>query len=164
MIEQGIGEAMGPALTAGETERTIVRNLPVIDHHHEIVEEVGRDAIRVRLPYRQEFMGAEPWQDGGGKVFSGPMVMGFADTTMYCCVIAAMGMNVIPVMANLNITFLRPAKARDLVAEARIVRRGGRLHYLECWLTSDGEPEPCALVTSSYRVSRRADHAPNLRA
>ena len=162
MIERESTERIEPALTAGETERTIVQNLPVIDHHGEIVELVGRNSIRVRLPYRQEFMGAEPWQDGAGRVFSGPMVMGFADTTMYCCVMAAMGMNVIPVMANFNVTFLRPAKASDLIAEARIVRRGGRLHYLECWLTSDGEPEPCAHVTSTYRVSRRGDRAPSL--
>jgi acyl-coenzyme A thioesterase PaaI-like protein len=83
--------------------------------------------------------------------------MGFADTAMYCCVMAAMGTGVIPVMANLNITFLRPAMAADLVAEARIVRRGRRLFYLECWLTSAGAAEPCAHVTSTYRMSRRAD-------
>jgi acyl-coenzyme A thioesterase PaaI-like protein len=59
------------------------------------------------------------------------------------------------VMANLNITFLRPARARDLIAEARIVRRGGRLHYVECWLTSDGEQGPCAHITSTYRVAVR---------
>jgi acyl-coenzyme A thioesterase PaaI-like protein len=100
-------------------------------------------------------MGTEPWQDGSGRVFSGPMVMGFADTAMYCCVMGAMGEHVIPVMANLSITFLRPALAKDLIAEARIVRRGGRLHYLECWLTSDGESEPCAHITSTYRVSKR---------
>ena len=54
--------------------------------------------------------------------------MGFADTAMYCCVMAAMGPDVIPVMVTLNIAFLRPVGASDLIAEARIVRRGGRLH------------------------------------
>lgn len=144
-----------PALTAEKAERTIADNLPSIDHHGEVVEAVGPDSIRVRLPFNPRFMGTEPWQDGGGSVFSGPMVMGLADTAMYCCVMAALGTGVIPVMANLNITFLRPARARDLIAEARIVRRGGRLHYLECWLTSDGDAEPCAHVTSTYRVSAR---------
>jgi len=144
-----------PLLTTLQVERLIVKNLPQIDHHQEIVEEIKPDAIRVRLPYKSKYMGSELWQDGAGQVFSGPMVMGFADTSMYSCVIAAMGPNVIPVMANLNITFLRPAKACDLVAEARIVRRGGRLHYLECWLTSEGEQEPCAHITSTYRVSIR---------
>lgn len=149
----------GSSLTPRAVEGLIVRNLPRIDHHQEIVEEIGQDSIRVRLPYRADYMGTEPWQDGAGHVFSGPMVMGLADTTMYGCVIAALGPNVIPVIANLNITFLRPAKASDLVAEARIVRRGGRLHYLECWLTSDGEAAPCAHITSTYRVSGRATTA-----
>lgn len=144
-----------PALTAREAERTIVQNLPPIDHHGEVVEAVGPGSIRVRLPFKSAFVGAEPWQDGSGQVFSGPMVMGFADTAMYCCVMAAMGTGVIPVMVNYNITFLRPTQACDLIAEARIVRQGGRLHYLECWLTSDGEAEPCAHITSTYRVSRR---------
>ena len=145
-----------PPLTPLQVEGLIIKNLPPVDHHGEAVERIGPDSIRVRLPYQPEYMGSEPWQDGAGRVFSGPMVMGFADTTMYACVMAAMGPDVIPVMANLNITFLRPAKASDLVAEARIVRRGGRLHYLECWLTSHGEPEPCAHITSTYRVAGRA--------
>jgi uncharacterized protein (TIGR00369 family) len=120
------------------------------------VEHVGRNSIRLRLPYNSAFMGAEPWQDGSGQVFSGPVVMGFADTAMYCCVMAALGAEVIPVMANLTITFLRPARASDLIAEARIVRRGSRLSYLECWLKSDGETEPCAHITSTYRVAKRS--------
>jgi uncharacterized protein (TIGR00369 family) len=148
-------DEIAPALSAKEAENMIATNLPPIDHHGEIVEHVGGNSIRVRLPYNRQFMGTEPWQDGSGQVFSGPMVMGFADTAMYCCVMAAMGTGVIPVMANLNITFLRPARAADLLAEARIVRRGGRLQYLECWLTSDGEAEPCAHITSTYRVSKR---------
>jgi uncharacterized protein (TIGR00369 family) len=144
-----------PILTASEAERMIVKNLPPIDHHDEKVEYVGNNFIRVRLPYNSAFMGAEPWQDGSGRVFSGPIVMGLADTAMYCCLMAALGDKVIPVMANLSITFLRPARASDLIAEARIVRRGGRLSYLECWLKSDGETEPCAHITSTYRVAKR---------
>ena len=146
-----------PSLTPEQTQLTIITNLPPVDHHGEIVEAVGPDTLRVRLPFKAEYLGAEPWQDGSGRVFSGPMVMGFADTAMYCCVMAAMGTDVIPVMANLNVTFLRPARAADLIAEVRIVRRGGRLHYLECWLNSDGESVPCAHITSTYRVSRRAN-------
>ena len=154
-IEDGRRADGRAPLPPGQVERLIVRNLPVVDHHGEIVEQIGADCIRVRLPYRAEFMGTESWGDRAGCVFSGPMVMGLADTTMYGCVMAALGPDVIPVIANLNITFLRPAKARDLLAEARIVRRGGRTHYLECWLTSEGEPEPCAHITSTYRVAAR---------
>lgn len=77
----------------------------------------------MRVPFAPAFVGTEPWPNGSGKVFSGPMVMGFADTAMYCCVMAALGIGVIPVMANLNIKFLRPAGSCDPIAEARIVRR-----------------------------------------
>ena len=146
-----------PVLDCREVERIIVVNLPPIDHHSEVVEAVGPNCLRARLPLNPDFMGTEPWQDGSGNVFSGPTVMGFADTAMYCCVMAAMGWDVIPVMINLNITFIRPARECDLIAEARIVRRGARLFYLECWLTSEGDPEPCAHATSTYRVKRRAD-------
>lgn len=155
MDEQVKSDKKAPTLTALEVEQLMVKNLPPIDHHGEKVEHIGSHSIRVRLPYNSAFMGAEPWQDGSGQVFSGPMVMGFADTTMYCCVMAALGAEVIPVMANFTITFLRPARACDLIAEARIVRRGGRLSYLECWLKSDGETEPCAHITSTYRVVKR---------
>lgn len=155
MRETNAPHELAPALTTAETERMIIKNLPPVDHHGERVEHIGSDAIRVRLPYNSAFMGAEPWQDGSGQVFSGPVVMGFADTAMYACVLAAFGPNVIPVMANLTITFLRPARAADLIADARIVRRGGRLSYLECWLRSDGETAPCAHITSTYRVSKR---------
>jgi uncharacterized protein (TIGR00369 family) len=144
-----------PVLDAKQTERTIVDNLPPVDHHGERVEAVGPDTLRIRLPFKSGYVGTEPWQNGTGRVFSGPMVMGFADTAMYCCCMAALGTGVIPVMANLNITFLRPARDRDLIAEARIVRRGARLYYLECWLTSEGDSAPCAHVTSTYRIARR---------
>jgi acyl-coenzyme A thioesterase PaaI-like protein len=146
---------VAPALSAQEAEGMIAKNLPPIDQHSERVEHVGPNAIRLRLPYSAAFMGAEPWRNGSGQVFSGPMAMGFADTAMYCCMMAALGAGVIPVMATLTITFLCPARAADLIAEARIVRRGARLSYLECWLTSDGESEPCAHITSTYRVSQR---------
>ncbi|MCG8490416.1 MAG: PaaI family thioesterase [Sneathiellales bacterium] len=142
-------------LSAREIEAAIISNLPPIDHHDEIVEEIGKDFIRIRLPFKQDFLGREPWQDASGKVFSGPMVMGFADTAMYCCVLSVMGLSVIPVMVNLNVTFLRPMRDADMIATAQIKRRGKRLNYLECWLHSDGDAEPCAHVTSTYRVAKR---------
>lgn len=146
-----------PSLTAKQAQSTITSNLPPVDHHNEVVEAIGPDTLRLRLPFKSEYLGAEPWQDGSGRVFSGPMVMGLADTAMYCCIMAALGKSVIPVMANFNVTFLSPARAVDLIADVRIVRRGGRLYYLECWLNSEGEAHPCAHVTSTYRVSRRVN-------
>ena len=51
-----------PLLNGDQVERAIIRNLPPIDHHGEIVESIGPNSIRVRLPCKLEFMGAELWQ------------------------------------------------------------------------------------------------------
>jgi acyl-coenzyme A thioesterase PaaI-like protein len=64
--------------------------------------------------------------------------------------LAALGKDVVAVLSNLVITFLRPALARDLIAEAKIVRIGRRLAYLETYLFSDGSEEPIAHATSSF--------------
>jgi len=60
-----------PALSAKDAERMIAQNLPTIDHHGEIVEQVGRNSIRVRPPDSPAFMGTEPWQDGSGRFSPG---------------------------------------------------------------------------------------------
>jgi uncharacterized protein (TIGR00369 family) len=102
------------------------------------------------MPYRPEYMGNDIWQNSGAGVFSGPKVMGLADSSMYVCLHAALGRNVVAVLSNLVITFLRPAKDSDLIAEAKIVRLGRRLAYLETYLFSEGTQEPVAHATSSF--------------
>ena len=139
-------------LTPEELDALIRRNLPAVDHHGETVEAATRDSLRMRLPFDDSFVGDEVWGESALRVFSGPMVMGLADTAMYACCLAGFGPDVVPVMQSYTINFLRPALAADLIAEARIVRRGRRTSYLECWLTSDGAPEAASHVTSVYAV------------
>lgn len=147
-----------PELSCADLENVIVEKLPPIDRNGEIAERVSRDSIRIRLPYRPEYMGNDIWQNSGSAVFSGPKVMGLADTSMYVCLHAALGKDVVAVLSNLMITFLRPARDNDLIAEAKIVRLGRRLAYLETYLFSDGNPEPIAHATSTfaYRFATRA--------
>jgi len=137
-----------------DVEQLMVRRLPRVDHHGEIVEEVDHEQVRIRLPFQPAFLGADEWQDGSGAVFSGPLLMGLADTAMYCAAITAAGTDAIPVMTNLTIAFLRPARPGDLIAETKVICRGGRLSFLECWITSDGQPRPCAHATATYRIAR----------
>jgi acyl-coenzyme A thioesterase PaaI-like protein len=142
-------------LSESELKDILLKNLPAIDQHSEVVERVGLGEVRLRLPFRKEYLGADVWGNTGGVVYSGPIVMGFADTAMYGCIHAALGRDVIPVIATLTITFLRPAAAADLIAETRIIRRGKRLVYLEAYLYSEGDAEPVAHVTSTYAIRFR---------
>jgi uncharacterized protein (TIGR00369 family) len=139
-----------PELSCADLENVIIEKLPPIDHNGEIAERVSPGSIRLRMPYRPEYMGHDIWQNSGSAVFSGPKVMGLADTSMYVCLHAALGKDVVAVLSNLMITFLRPALDSDLIAEAKVVRLGRRLAYLETYLFSDGSPEPVAHATSSF--------------
>ncbi len=139
-------------LTESELKDVLSKNLPAVDQHREVVERVGLGEVRLRLPFRKEYLGADVWGNTGGVVYSGPMVMGLADMAMYGCIHATLGRDVVPVIATLTITFLRPASGADLIAEARIIRLGKRLVYLETYLYSEGEVEPIGHVTSTYAI------------
>jgi hypothetical protein len=75
--------------------------------------QVRENRIRVRLPHSADFMGAESSHDGSGRVYSGPMTVGFAATAMLFLVMAALGSDVIRVLGTLDIAFLRPASMSD---------------------------------------------------
>jgi len=142
-------------MTGPELKELLVKYLPAIDDHGEKVEEIGEGRVRIRLPFKGEFMGEDAWGKSDNRVFSGPVTMGLADTSMYGCVLAAFGEGVIPVIVTLTINFLSPVKAADLVAESRIIRQGKNLVYLETYLYSDGVKKPVAHITSTYAVRAR---------
>ncbi len=42
-----------------ELKNILLKNLPAIDQHGEVVERVGRGEVRLRLPFRKEYLGAD---------------------------------------------------------------------------------------------------------
>jgi len=145
-----------PILTIEEVQAALGK-LPVVDHHGEIVEYVGDGELRMRLPFRREYMGRDVWKGSGANVYSGPMVLGFADTAMYACIVGTFGGKVLGIIQTMTTNFLRPARDTDLIAQVRIIRRGKRSIYLEAWLFSDGDTEPVAHVTATAAIRQSAD-------
>jgi len=145
-----------PILTIEEVQAALGK-LPVVDHHGEIVEYVGDGELRMRLPFRREYMGRDVWKGSGANVYSGPMVLGFADTAMYACIVGTFGGKVLGIIQTMTTNFLRPARDTDLIAQVRISRRGKRSIYLEVWLFSDGDTEPAAHVTATAAIRQSAD-------
>lgn len=145
-----------PILTIEEVQAALGK-LPVVDHHGEIVEYVGDGELRMRLPFRQEYMGRDVWKGSGANVYSGPMLLGFADTAMYACIVGTFGDKVLGIIQTMTTNFLRPARDTDLIAQVRISRRGKRSIYLEAWLFSDGDTEPAAHVTATAAIRQSAD-------
>jgi acyl-coenzyme A thioesterase PaaI-like protein len=79
-------------------------------------------------------------------------MMAVADFTMYVAVLSAVGWVPLAVTTNLNINFLKKPAARDLLAEARLIKLGKRLVVGEVAIRSDGDDDLVAHVTSTYSV------------
>ena len=138
-------------LTPQEVQAALSK-LPVVDHHGEVVEQVGDGELRMRLPFKPDYMGRDVWKGSGARVYSGPMVLGFADTAMYACIVGTLGADTLGIIQTMTANFLRPAKETELIAQVRIVRRGTRSLYLEAFLYSDGDAEPVAHVTATAAI------------
>lgn len=71
-----------PILTPEEVQAAL-KKLPAVDHHGEQVEHTADGELRIRLPFKSAYVGSDVWSGGGEAVYSGPMVLGFADTALY---------------------------------------------------------------------------------
>jgi uncharacterized protein (TIGR00369 family) len=109
------------------------------------VDEVGDGAATVSHEIGREEL--RP----GGSVY-GPVLMTVADVAMYVAVLGAIGIVPLAVTTNLNINFLKKPAARDLLAEARLIKLGKRLAVGEVALRSDGDEDLVAHVTSTYSI------------
>ena len=138
-------------LTPKDVHAALVK-LPAIDRHGEVIEHVADGELQMRLPFRSEFMGRDVWKSSGARVYSGPTVLGFADTAMYACIIGSLGPDTVGIVQTTTTNFLRPAKEADLIAKVRIIRRGKHSVYLEAFLYTDGDAEPIAHTTATAAI------------
>lgn len=140
------------ALSAAEITRLLSELLPEVDHRGELVEEIGERHIRVRLPVHRSYLSQDMPRGSGQAVLSGPIMLGFAETAMFACVHAFYGAHVFAVVVTFNASFLGIAGGDDLVAEARLLKQGRRLAFVEAHLYTGSSNEPCAHVTATYAL------------
>ena len=142
-----MAEMAAPKLTRKELIDLLTAEFPEASHAlgaYEI-EEVWLGGCRVRRPFHQGAL-----RPGG--TISGPVMMAVADFTMYVAVLSAIGWVPLAVTTNLTINFLKKPAARDLIAEARLLKLGKRLAVGEIGIRSDGDDELVAHVTSTYSI------------
>jgi uncharacterized protein (TIGR00369 family) len=109
------------------------------------IEEVWYGGCRLRHSFSENSL-----RPGG--TLSGTTMMSLADFAMYVAVLSAIGWVPLAVTTNLTINFLRKPAARDLVAEARLIKLGKRLAVGEIGIRSDGEDDLVAHATSTYSI------------
>ena len=136
-----------PVMTVADLEQFLTREFPQAFHPESglTIENVEHGRAVVRLAYSEQFI-----RPGG--TISGPTMMMLADFALYLAVLSAIGPVALAVTINFNINFLRRPEARDLIADARMLKLGKRLAVMEVSLHSDGVEEPVAHVTSTYSI------------
>ena len=109
------------------------------------IEEVWHGGCRVRKHF-------DPQSLRPGGTVSGPTMMALADFTIYVAILATIGWVPLAVTTNLTINFLKKPAARDLLAEARLIKLGKRLAVGEIGIRSEGEDELVAHATATYSI------------
>ena len=140
---------MAPAkLTIKELDRRLRAEFPEMFHARSgyVLEELWHGGCRVRKCFHPRSL-----RPGG--TLSGPTMMALADFGIYVAILATVGWVPAAVTTNLNINFLKKPAARDLVAEARLIKVGNRLAVPEIGIRSDGAEELVAHATGTYSIS-----------
>lgn len=137
-------------MTAEELSEFLAAEFPQAMHPDSglTIEAVWYKGCRVRQNYQERLI-----RPGG--TISGPTMMALADFTMYVALLGAIGRVPLAVTINLNINFLRKPAQTALIAEAKLIKLGKRLAVGEVLISSEGEEEPVAHVTSTYSIPPR---------
>ena len=87
----------------------------------------------------------------GGTV-SGPSMFLLADVTFYIAVLAAIGKQPLAVTTNCSINFMRKPNPNDLIADARILKKGRSLIVGDVLLRSSIEDLTVAQASFTYAI------------
>jgi uncharacterized protein (TIGR00369 family) len=87
----------------------------------------------------------------GGTV-SGPSQFALADIAAYVAVLSRVGPVALAVTTSATINFLRKPPPGDLIATARVLKRGRRLVVVDCAIAPDGSDDLVAHAVATYSL------------
>lgn len=116
-----------------------------------VVEITPAHAV-LALPFREEFL------QGAGSL-AGGIQAALMDEAMAHAVLAGLEPDRQTVTMDLHMRYLRPAGRSSLRAEARIVRRGGKVVVVEGEIQNDAG-EAVSLATASFLIIRPESRQP----
>jgi len=139
---------MDPVMTKAELAQFLEAEFPQVAGDFGI-ESLGPDRIVVRLHVTERHL--RP----GGTV-SGPSIFALADVAIYLALLAMIGQRALAVTTNCSIDFMRkPEAGRDLLAEARLLKRGRVLAVGDVLIRSEGMEAPVARAALTYSIPPR---------
>ncbi len=134
-------------LTTEELERRLTAEFPQMLNPQTgyRIEEVWFGGSRVRKHFEEGSL-----RPGG--TIAGTTMMTLADFAPYVAILASIGWVPLAVTVNLSINFLRKPAARDLFAEARLIKLGKRLAVADIGIRSEGEDDLVAHAIATYSI------------
>jgi uncharacterized protein (TIGR00369 family) len=131
--------------TRAEIVRSFLPNSPLVGHLGIELETLEPDHAVLRLPWREVLATM-------GDVVHGGAIAAVADTAG---MVAAWSDDTEPeslagATASLSVDFLAPARAADVIADARVLRRGRRLCFCEVDVRAGDTLVAKALVSHAY--------------
>jgi uncharacterized protein (TIGR00369 family) len=90
-----------------------------------------------------------------GGTIAGTTMMTLADFAPYVAILASIGWVPLAATINLSINFLKKPPAKDLFAEARLIKLGKRLAVADIGIRSEGEDDLVAHATTTYSIPSR---------
>ena len=138
------------ALTTEEVSAFLVREFPqlVDDIGGLSVTESSADHASMRL-----VVGNRHLRPGG--TVSGPTQFFLADVCAFVAVLVAVGPVALAVTTSATINFLKKPAATDLLATARILKRGKRLVVVDCLIRSEGMDDAVAHAVLTYSIPEK---------
>ena len=135
-----------PVMTHEEVQAYTLEVFPESAMYGWKVEEVSGGRIAMSMQTSQEHL--RP----GGTV-SGPTMFALADVTAYVLILAHIGKVALAVTTNLNINFMRKAKAGVIDGHCRILKLGKALMVFDIDIVADGHT--VAHATGTYSIPPR---------
>lgn len=130
-------------MSIADFERFARERFPQILEHDMRIESI--EDGRLRLPYADKHL-----RPGG--TISGPSIMALADSAFYFLLLSMIGPVELAVTTNLSIDFMRKPAAKDLLADAEMLKLGRRLAVGRVTMTSEGDSRPVAHATLTYAI------------
>ncbi|MFY7960068.1 MAG: PaaI family thioesterase [Elsteraceae bacterium] len=85
-----------------------------------------------------------------GPAITGPALFALADVAMYAAILGAIGPVRMAVTTGLNINFLRMAPLAPVIGEARVMKLGKKLVYLDVAIRPEAGGDVIAHATGTY--------------
>ena len=133
-----------PVLSTTELNKFLLHEFPQMGGRLKVLS-TNPTGVQVRMT-----IGEENLRPGG--TVSGPAMFTLADCAYYLATLAMIGPVALAVTTSCSISFMRKPEARDLVADARILKLGRTLSVGDVLIYNEGGSEPVAHASLTYSI------------